>query len=309
MTLAVIIPAYNAAKTVDQTVASLQKIQEGWDHVDQVVLCDDASKDNTLQVIQQSHFDRCPLRVLRHEVNRGEAATYDSLVASLSADTDWFLILHADDLALPNFLIRNLEIIKQVDSTVASVSSNYWVFDEHAEKLASPERDVVLFRAGTEENIRHTALVGCWWHISGALVNKKLWTEFGGRDGRLPCSGDWDLLLRWQMHGHTVGHSVIATTKYRQWTSSSLSASDYPVCRDFVERTKVALGLPGIFRGRTKRIFALLILKGAFLRGVKFLKNGKVAWAMNAFKVGSWAYWKLLASNEAPRNSAQMKSK
>lgn len=299
MKLAIIIPVYNAAKTVGETIASLQRIEQGWEHVDQVVICDDASKDNSLEVIQQSHFDKCPLQVLRHGVNRGEAASYATMVARLSEDTEWFLILHSDDLALPNFIIRNLEIIRQSDEKVASVSSNYYVFDRFSEKLAADERDVVLFRAGTEENIRHTALTGCWWHISGALVNKKLWMEFGGRDGGLPCSGDWELLLRWQLHGYTVGHSVLATTKYRQWLGSSLSSSDYPVCRDFRERTKVALRLPEIFHGRTKRVFAFLILKGALRRGVKFLLGLKILWAVNAFKVGIGSFLRLIVPTGA----------
>jgi len=300
MKLAIIIPVYNAAKTVGETIASLQQIEHGWEHVDQVVICDDASKDNSLQVIQQSFFDKCPLRVLRHETNKGESATYVTMVASLSDNTAWFLILHADDLALPNFLTRNLEILKLCDEKVASVSSNFRVFNGNAERLDAVERDFVIFRTGTEENIRLTALTGCWWHISGALVNKEKWVEFGGRDAKLPCSGDWDLVLRWQLHGYTVGHSVIATTKYRiSWsTTPSLSSSDVPVCRDFRDRTKVALRLPEIFHGRTKRILAFQILKGALLRGLKFFWQGKPLPGINAFKVGVGSFFKLLASRK-----------
>ena len=296
MKIAIIIPVYNAEKTIAETVESLQRIEHGWEHVDQVVLCNDASKDNSLSVIKGLKFDRCPLRILNHEVNRGESATYRTMVECLSSDTHWFLILHSDDLALDNFITRNIEIINACDNRVASVSSNYWVFNQHTEWLAAPERDVILFREGTQENISHTALVGCWWHISGALVNKEKWVEFGGRNPKLPCSGDWDLLLRWQLRGYTVGHSVIATTKYRLWLSSSLSSSDYPVCRDFVERTKVALGLPQVFHGRVRRAFAINIFRGAFLRGTKFLMHGRLACAANAFKVGISSFVRLVAS-------------
>lgn len=298
MKLAIIIPAYNAAKTIAETIASLQQIEDGWEHVDQVVLCDDASKDNSLQVIQQFQFDRCPLRLLRHETNQGEAAAYATMVARLSADTEWFLILHADDLALPNFLMRNLEIIRQCGSEVASVSSNFYNFDNYSERLAAAERDVVLFRAGTTENIRHTALVGCWWHISGALVNKKLWLDFGGWNKDLALVGDWDLVLRWQRDGYTVGHSVIATTKYRVWNSMSLSLGSYAPCTDLLGRTKVALGLPEIFYGRTKRIFAIQILKKALRRGLKLVLTGKILLGINAFKIGFSSCLKLLASNQ-----------
>jgi len=295
MKLAIIIPVYNAAKTIGETMASLQQIEHGWEHVDQVVLCDDASKDNSLEVIQQAGFDRCPLRVLRHEENQGEAASYATMVASLTPDTTWFLILHSDDLALPNFITRNLDIAEQCDDKVASVSSNYWVFNQHREWLAAKERDFIIFNTGTQENMRVSALMGCWWHISGALINKNKWLEFGGRNPKFPCSGDWHLLLLWQMNGYTVGHSVIATTKYRQWSSTSLSSSDYPICRDYKERTKVALELPSVFHGRTKWMFACNILNGAWRRAGKFLLHGQIAWALNAFKVGLFSFVRLLA--------------
>jgi glycosyltransferase involved in cell wall biosynthesis len=286
MKLVIIIPVYNAAKTVGETLASLQAIEDGWEHVDQVVICDDASNDNSIEVIRQTHFDRCSLRIVRHEHNRGESATYTTMLASLPEGIEWFLILHSDDLALPNFLFRNQEILGQCDDTVASVSSNHWVFDENSEELSSAERDVVLFNGGTKENIRFTASVGCWWHISGALVNLAKWMELGGRDPKLPYSGDWDLVLRWQLRGYTVGHSAVATTKYRQASGTSISGSWYMTCRDLREQTSVAMGLPEVFYGKTKRVFAIRMIKTAFRRSLKFLLSFKPRLSMIAFKVG-----------------------
>jgi glycosyltransferase involved in cell wall biosynthesis len=294
MKLAIIIPVYNAAKTVGETLASLQAIEDGWEHVDKVVLCDDASSDQSAEIIQKFPFTRCRLELLSHEKNRGEAQAYATLVQSLSQDTDWFLILHADDLALSNFITRNVEIIGMCDSKVATVSSNFYNFDSSSEWLAAKERDVVLFRDGTEENIRHTALVGCWWHISGALVNKRLWNDFGGWQIDLPLVGDWDLVLRWQKAGYTVAHSVIATTKYRCWNSNSLSLGSYAPCADLLGRVKVALGLPDIFRGKVRFIFAWGIFHRAFRRAMKFLLQFRFKLALNALWVGFSSFGRLM---------------
>jgi glycosyltransferase involved in cell wall biosynthesis len=304
MQLAIIVPVYNAQRTVGDTLHSLQQIEHGWEAVKELVLCDDASTDDSLSVIQSGKFSRCPMRVMRHDRNKGEAAAYMTMVNSLSEDVNWFLILHADDLALPCFITRNLEIIKHCDERVASVSSNYYNFNQNGQQLAATERECILFRKGTKEDLMHSALLGCWWHISGALVNKRLWVEFGGRNGRLPYAGDWDLLLRWQSNGYTVAHSVIATTRYRLWESSSVSASSHTLFRDLRERTKVALGLPEIFHGKTGMMFAFVIFKGACRRGAQFLVQGKIVPMLSVSIFGFVSFAKLLLSSVKERNSS-----
>lgn len=282
--LAILIPVYNAEKTIGETLDSLQAISEGWQYIDKIVICDDCSKDRSPEVVANHPFDRCPVQVIRHEVNRGESMAYTTMIESLSDEVQWFMILHADDLALDNFILRNVQIIGSCDEKVASISSNYWVFDGNGERLAAPERDVILLREGTPENIRTSALVGCWWHISGALINKKLWMDFKGRLPEFPYSGDWHLLLRWQAAGYTVGHSVIATTKYRQCLATSITSSVYPLSRDLRERAQVALSMPTVFKGRIKAIFMGQLLRAGFRRGMKFLLQARFGPAANAFK-------------------------
>ena len=72
--LAILIPAYNCQSTVRETLCSLQRIEEGWQHVERVAICDDASSDGTWSILQSSGFDKCPLTLLRHHKNQGEAA-------------------------------------------------------------------------------------------------------------------------------------------------------------------------------------------------------------------------------------------
>src|SRR6516165_4247 len=128
MKLAIIIPAYNCQNTIAATLTSLQEISAGWEYVDRVIVCDDASTDNTVGTINATRFDRCPFVLLRHMKNQGESACYSTMIANLASDVDWFLILHSDDLALDCFIVRNLEIVSLCPTKVASVSSNYYVF-------------------------------------------------------------------------------------------------------------------------------------------------------------------------------------
>src|ERR1700752_4120549 len=59
--IAVVLPAYNAARTLEKTVAEIPK-----DIVDTILLVDDSSKDETLEVAR-----RLGLRVFLHQQNFG----------------------------------------------------------------------------------------------------------------------------------------------------------------------------------------------------------------------------------------------
>jgi FkbM family methyltransferase len=275
--LAVLIPAYNCATTIRETLASLQHIESGWQYVDQVLVCDDYSSDDTLQVIRSVRFDRCQLMIVKHEKNKGEAACYRSMLDKCASDTNWFLILHADDLALPSFLTRNIEIVGRSGDDVAAVSSNYYVFGDRSEQLAhSPAEDRIVFRSNAAEEIYHTATIGCWWHISGSLIRRKAWEDFGGRSADLPQVGDWDLILRWQTAGYSVGHSLIPTTKSRLH-ASSVSSRSYREFRDLTERTKVICSNPAVFTSQITTKWMSEIGKSGMWRVFKLASKGRIA--------------------------------
>ena len=280
MKIAIVIPAYNCRGTISETLESLQRVCLGWEHVAAVIVCDDASTDDTVEVVKASMFDRCRLQLLRHETNRGEGACYGTMVAALSADVNWLLILHSDDLVLENFLTRNVEIARRCPERTAAVSSNYYVFSGSDERLAHiPPQDLIVWRGGKTDEITHTAVAGTWWHISGSLVNRILWEKFGGRDPCLPQLGDWDLMLRWQKNDYLVGHSLIPTTKYRL-TSGSVSAQSYLQFRDLLERVTVITRHPTVFTRRLRLRAAWSLALQATRRTVKLTLAGKLNYAL-----------------------------
>ena len=61
MSVVVIMPAYNAAKTLEVTYASIPK-----DYVDKIILTDDVSKDETVEIAQ-----KLGLKTIIHVQNRG----------------------------------------------------------------------------------------------------------------------------------------------------------------------------------------------------------------------------------------------
>ncbi|TAL61263.1 MAG: glycosyltransferase family 2 protein [Bacteroidetes bacterium] len=86
--IVVVLPAYNAERTLKKTYDEIP-----FDIVDDVVLVDDCSKDNTVEVAKQIGIKH----VIRHEKNRGyggnQKTCYDK---ALSLGADIVIMLHPD---------------------------------------------------------------------------------------------------------------------------------------------------------------------------------------------------------------------
>lgn len=83
----VVMPAYNAAKTLVQTVSEIPR-----DIVDDIILTDDASRDDTVEVAKS-----LGLHVLRHEANRGYGGNQKTCyAAALERGADIVIMLHPD---------------------------------------------------------------------------------------------------------------------------------------------------------------------------------------------------------------------
>ena len=98
----VVLPAYNAAKTLEKTYLEIP-----FDIVDEVVITDDASIDNTVELAQKIGIKH----VLQHDKNKGyggnQKTCYDY---ALTLDADIIIMLHPDYQYTPK-LIRAITAI------------------------------------------------------------------------------------------------------------------------------------------------------------------------------------------------------
>jgi glycosyltransferase involved in cell wall biosynthesis len=99
----VVLPAYNAATTLGKTLAEIPK-----EIVDDIVLVDDASKDDTFKVAQQLGIQH----IIRHEKNKGyggnQKSCYDK-ARDLNADI--VIMLHPDYQYTPKLIMAMASII------------------------------------------------------------------------------------------------------------------------------------------------------------------------------------------------------
>jgi glycosyltransferase involved in cell wall biosynthesis len=85
--IVIVMPAYNAAKTIKQTLDDIPK-----GSYDEIILVDDLSKDNTAQVAKD-----LGLKVIVHEKNKGYGGNQKTCYkAALEAGADIVVMLHPD---------------------------------------------------------------------------------------------------------------------------------------------------------------------------------------------------------------------
>jgi glycosyltransferase involved in cell wall biosynthesis len=99
----IVLPAYNAALTLEQTYREIP-----FNIVDEVVLVDDASKDNTVEVGSKLGIKH----IIRHEKNKGyggnQKSCYDK---ALSLSADIVIMLHPDYQYTPKLITAMSSII------------------------------------------------------------------------------------------------------------------------------------------------------------------------------------------------------
>lgn len=99
----VVLPAYNAAQTLEKTYREIPR-----DLVDEVILCDDASRDNTVELASQIGIDH----IIKHERNTGYGGNQKSLYRkSLELGADIVIMLHPDYQYTPKLIRAMVSII------------------------------------------------------------------------------------------------------------------------------------------------------------------------------------------------------
>jgi len=102
----IVLPAYNAAKTLEQTYREIP-----FDIVDDVILVDDASRDHTIEVAKILGIKH----IIRHEQNKGYGGNQKTCYAkALELKADVVIMLHPDYQYTPK-LIHSLSAVIAFD--------------------------------------------------------------------------------------------------------------------------------------------------------------------------------------------------
>ncbi|MGG7439433.1 glycosyltransferase family 2 protein [Chryseobacterium arthrosphaerae] len=124
MKISVIIPVYNAEKYVSQAVASALQ----FDEVYEVVLVEDQSPDNALEVCRELAQKHSRVKLYQHPDQGNHGAGASRNLGIEKSEGDFISFLDADDYYLPNRFDAEKELFKNsdVDGVYGAIGVHYY---------------------------------------------------------------------------------------------------------------------------------------------------------------------------------------
>jgi glycosyltransferase involved in cell wall biosynthesis len=186
--VSVVVPAFNAAQTLPETLNSVRA--QTYQNLD-IVIVDDGSTDDTAAIVR-NHMTQDPRIRLLSQNNGGVASARNAGIGAAAGD--FIAFVDADDLWHPTKIAKQMALLLSASSTTALVYAPFRLIDGDGRVLGSQHRigvdGWVLYRHF------HVNLVG---NGSSILVRKAVLKELGGFDTGLRAAGAEgceDLLLQ-----------------------------------------------------------------------------------------------------------------
>ncbi|MCT7984809.1 glycosyltransferase family 2 protein [Laspinema sp. A4] len=217
--ISVIVPAYNAEKTIVETLHSVQnQTFSDWE----VLMIDDGSSDRTLQIVTELKDPR--IQVFSYP-NAGVAVARNHGI--MKATGDYIAFLDADDLWTPDKLELQLRVLQDNPEAGVAYSWNYYQYENPADSYAdtSPRFQGNVYPDLLIKNFLQNG--------SNPLVRKEAIASVGFFDPTIKSCEDWDYYLRLARNWPFVLVPKVQVI-YRQ--SSDSVSSNIEVMEDYLLR-------------------------------------------------------------------------
>src|SRR3989339_152598 len=173
----ILIPTYNGAEVIGDTLRSI--LSQSYQNFE-IIIQDDASTDNTIEVIKS--FKESRIKIFQNEKNLGYPGNLESL--SKKATGDIVYLMGQDDI-LGNDALQNTCNAFKLSDDIGAVARPYFWFDEKIEKpvraterLSSEKDEVVKITDNYERLVLTIDVAG---QLSGLAMRRKFMdTPFHG---------------------------------------------------------------------------------------------------------------------------------
>ncbi|AFZ36145.1 glycosyl transferase family 2 [Stanieria cyanosphaera PCC 7437] len=212
--VSILIPCYNSEQNLSETIKSA--LAQTWKNIE-IIIVDDGSTDNSLALAKS--FESSIVKVISQE-NQGQSASENKAFAE--SQGDFIEYLDADDLLAPDKIERQIKLLENSDSFVASCEwSRFYKSPKEAMFISQPlwkDLDPVDWLVCAWEG--HYMMHGATW-----LIPRKIVEKAGGWDERLSLINDFEYFSRVLLASEGVKFCSGARTYYRSGNTSSLSGS------------------------------------------------------------------------------------
>lgn len=208
--VSVLMPCYNAQNYIGEALASV--FGQTWPNVE-VVIVDDGSTDNSINIARKIAGERC---TLIEQPNRGAAHARNK--ALKHAAGSWCLFLDADDWLDPNFILDQLEAITVADADICFGNSVLvWPHGRRVEKVSMPADSSIDFALSG-------VLADGWYPLHALLWRTSFAHQIGGWDTSLRRNQDGEFIARALLQRPRITASAGSRAIYRQHSGTRISS-------------------------------------------------------------------------------------
>ncbi|KZZ58216.1 hypothetical protein A3762_08295 [Oleiphilus sp. HI0125] len=183
--VSVVIPAYNRASYINQTVDSV--LNQTYQNIELIVV-DDASTDGTFEKLQ-SYGEKITLLTHEGHQNKGQAASINLGLAKASGD--YFAILDSDDFWELNKLDIQVDFLDK-NPDIGLVYCNGYGVDSNGKRYYD-----FYDKDPCEQNDPNRVLLDCYILLpQNSLVRKEVYNQAGFFNEEYRSAQDHDMLIR-----------------------------------------------------------------------------------------------------------------
>lgn len=183
-TISVVIPTYNRDFCIERSLRSI--LQQTYRNLE-IIVVDDGSTDNTLQILHKLQCEDPRIKILQHKRNLGaQAARNTGIRAATSA---YIAFLDSDDEWLTTKLEKQLPLLGQSNGNIGVVYAGFmWVYGHgRSSKERIPRFKGKIYKDALREWIADTNTL---------IVRKDILDKVGLLDESIRSYQEWDLCIR-----------------------------------------------------------------------------------------------------------------
>ena len=258
-TISVIIPTYNRANFLTQSIPSV--LNQTYRNFE-IIIVDDNSTDNTVEVLE--NYDDKRIKYIKNNENRGVGSARNQGIKI--ARGEYITFLDSDDTLLSPKFEKQLNKFELLSDDCGLVYCGFcYVFDYTGQ---IQKRIFPKFQGNVFDNL----LGGNIFPIHAPLVKRECFEKCGQFDVSLPACEDWDLWIRFARHYKFAFVPDILTKYYIHGQQKSVEIRKVIMARkSIVEKYQSELEQrPRILARHLRRIAALYCLSDKSMKGREY---------------------------------------
>lgn len=189
--ISIIIPCFNRLALLKETIASvLAQDSNAWE----LILVDDGSSDHVISYLEELANNNASIRFIQRE-REPKGATTCRNIGAMEAKADYVIFLDSDDLILPTFVSRRIEMMlyfPKFDFIVFPTALFLKSIDDSTflwNTLHKNKSDLARFFDDDTP-----------WHTSGPVWKKNAFLKIGGFSENVYSGQDWEVHVKALIH-------------------------------------------------------------------------------------------------------------